>query len=66
LDGQPGKAACQKTNFAGYEIMSAQKTLHEIEDVIGMLCLPERLRLYRDTPQSIGRSAQIKSPFRAG
>ena len=38
--------------------MSAQKTLHEIEDAIGTLPLPERLRLYKDMPQLIGRSAE--------
>jgi hypothetical protein len=40
------------------ENMSAQKTLHEIEDAIGTLSLPERLRLYKDMPQLIGRSAE--------
>jgi hypothetical protein len=40
------------------ENMSAQKTLHEIEDAIGALSLPERLRLYKDMPQLIGRSAE--------
>jgi hypothetical protein len=38
--------------------MSAQKTLHEIESEIGTLSLPERLRLYKDMPQLIGRSAE--------
>jgi len=40
------------------ESMSAQKTLHEIEAAIGTLSLPERLRLYKDMPQLIGRSAE--------
>jgi len=34
------------------------KTLHEIEAEIEMLPLPERLRLYKDMPQLIGRSAE--------
>ena len=38
--------------------MSAQKTLHEIEAAIETLPLPERLRLYKDMPQLIGRNAE--------
>lgn len=38
--------------------MSAQKTLHEIEAAIETLTLPERLRLYKDMPQLIGRNAE--------
>ena len=34
------------------------KTLHEIEAAIGMLPLPERLRLYKDMPQLIGRNTE--------
>jgi hypothetical protein len=34
------------------------KTLHEIEAAIGTLPLPERLRLYKDMPQLIGRSVE--------
>lgn len=34
------------------------KTLHEIEEAIETLALPERLQLYRDMPQLIGRSAE--------
>ncbi len=34
------------------------KTLHEIEEAIEMLPLPERLRLYKDMPQLIGRNAE--------
>ena len=34
------------------------KTLHEIEEAIETLPLPERLRLYKDMPQLIGRSAE--------
>ena len=34
------------------------KTLHEIEAAIATLPLPERLRLYKDMPQLIGRSAE--------
>ena len=33
-------------------------TLHEIEEAIETLSLPERLRLYRDMPQLIGRNAE--------
>jgi len=33
------------------------KTLREIEQAIETLPLPERLRLYRDMPQLIGRNA---------
>ena len=32
-------------------------TLHQIEEAIGTLSLPERLQLYKDMPQLIGRSA---------
>ena len=48
------------------QIMSAQKTLHEIEDAIGTLSLPERLRLYKDMPQLIGRSAEDLDWLRLG
>ena len=34
------------------------KTLHEIEEEIGTLPLPDRLRLYKDMPQLIGRDAE--------
>jgi hypothetical protein len=34
------------------------KTLHEIEEAIETLPLPERLQLYKDMPQLIGRSAE--------
>ena len=34
------------------------KTLHEIEEAIETLPLPERLRLYKDMPQLIGRSTE--------
>lgn len=34
------------------------KTLLEIEEAIGTLPLPERLRLYKDMPQLIGRSVE--------
>ena len=34
------------------------KTLHEIETAIGTLPLPERLQLYKDMPQLIGRTAE--------
>jgi hypothetical protein len=34
------------------------KTLHEIEEAIETLPLPERLRLYKDMPQLIGRDAE--------
>lgn len=34
------------------------KTLQEIENAIGTLPLPERLQLYKDMPQLIGRSAE--------
>ncbi len=34
------------------------KTLQEIEDAIGTLPLPERLRLYKDMPQLIGRDTE--------
>jgi len=35
-----------------------RKTLHEIEEAIETLPLPERLQLYKDMPQLIGRSAE--------
>ncbi len=34
------------------------KTLQEIENAIGILPLPERLQLYKDMPQLIGRTAE--------
>jgi len=34
------------------------KTLNEIEEAIGTLPLPDRLRLYKDMPQLIGRDAE--------
>jgi hypothetical protein len=34
------------------------KTLHEIQEAIGTLPLLERLRLYKDLPQLIGRNAE--------
>jgi hypothetical protein len=36
----------------------SMKTLHEIEDAIETLPLPDRLRLYKDMPQLIGRDAE--------
>jgi hypothetical protein len=34
------------------------KALHEIEKAIETLSLPERLQLYKDMPQLIGRNAE--------
>jgi len=34
------------------------KTLQEIEEAIERLPLPDRLRLYKDMPQLIGRDAE--------
>jgi hypothetical protein len=34
------------------------KTLHEIEEAIETLPLPDRLRPYKDMPQLIGRGAE--------
>jgi hypothetical protein len=34
------------------------KTLHEIEEAIETLPMPDRLRLYKDMPQLIGREAE--------
>jgi len=34
------------------------KTLHEIEEAIGTLPMPDRLRLYKDMPQLIGRDSE--------
>ena len=42
------------------------KTLHEIEEAIETLPLPQRLQLYRDMPQLIGRSAEDLNWQRAG
>jgi hypothetical protein len=36
----------------------SMKTLHEIEEAIGTLPLPDRLQLYKDMPQLIGRDAE--------
>ena len=35
-----------------------KRTLHEIEAAIETLPLPERLRLYKDMPQLIGRDTE--------
>ena len=40
---------------AHFDVM---KTLQEIEQAIGTLPLPERLQLYKDMPQLIGRDAE--------
>jgi len=50
-----GKATCQKQILPDNKTMS--KKLHEIEEAIGTLPLPERLQLYKNMPQLIGRSA---------
>jgi hypothetical protein len=42
------------------------KTLHEIEEAIETLPLPERLQLYKDMPQLIGRSAEDLNWQRVG
>jgi hypothetical protein len=42
------------------------KTLHEIEEAIETLPLPERLQLYKDMPQLIGRSAEALDWQRLG
>ena len=43
----------------GYRFyVEPMKTLHEIEEAIETLSLPERLRLYKDMPQLIGRDAE--------
>jgi len=49
-------AACQKCFLPDNKNMS--KTLHEIEEAIESLPLPERLQLYRNMPQLIGRNAE--------
>lgn len=36
----------------------SMKTLHEIEEAIETLPLPDRLRLYKDMPQLIGRDIE--------
>ena len=41
-----------------YQCREPMKTLHEIEEAIETLPLPERLRLYKDMPQLIGRDAE--------
>jgi hypothetical protein len=48
--------ACQKQILPDNKTMNT--TLHEIEEAIETLSLPERLRLYRDMPQLIGRNAE--------
>ena len=53
---QRGNTACQKQILPDNKTMRA--TLHEIEEAIETLSLPERLRLYKDMPQLIGRSAE--------
>ena len=43
----------------GYQFdVEPMKTLHEIEEAIETLSLPERLQLYKDMPQLIGRDAE--------
>jgi hypothetical protein len=41
-----GKTAAKNPFLPDNDNVSAQKTLHEIDDAIGALSLPERLRLY--------------------
>jgi hypothetical protein len=53
---QRGNTACQKQILPDNKTMRA--TLHEIEEAIETLSLPERLRLYKDMPQLIGRNAE--------
>lgn len=52
---RPGRA-CKKTILPDNEAMNA--TLHQIEEAIETLSLPDRLRLYKDMPQLIGRNAE--------
>jgi hypothetical protein len=52
----PCKMVCETPILPDNKIMS--KTLLEIEEAIETLPLPERLRLYKDMPQLIGRSAE--------
>jgi len=41
-----------------FPVLSAMKTLQEIEQAIEMLSLPERLRLYKDLPRLIARDPE--------
>jgi hypothetical protein len=41
-----------------YHFSEQMKTLHEIEEEIETLPLPDRLRLYKDMPQLIGRDTE--------
>jgi hypothetical protein len=50
------RAACKNQISNDNQTMS--KTLQEIEQAIGTLPLPERIRLYKDMPQLIGRNAE--------
>jgi hypothetical protein len=46
------------SNSSGLGYFIAMSTVREIEAAIEKLPLPERLRLYKDMPQLIGRSAE--------
>jgi hypothetical protein len=45
-------------HLEGSHYLEAMSTVREIEAAIENLPLPERLRLYKDMPQLIGRSAE--------
>jgi hypothetical protein len=46
------------SNSSGLDYFIAMSTVREIEAAIEKLPLPERLQLYKDMPQLIGRSAE--------
>ena len=46
------------SNSSGLGYFIAMSTVREIEAAIEKLPLPERLQLYKDMPQLIGRSAE--------
>ena len=56
----PGHLAAKQplSNSSGLGYFIAMSTVREIEAAIEKLPLPERLRLYKDMPQLIGRSAE--------
>jgi hypothetical protein len=65
LSGRPTRESCELSlvkhplsNSSGLGYFIAMSTVREIEAAIEKLPLPERLRLYKDMPQLIGRSAE--------
>jgi hypothetical protein len=58
LRAMPPESKQPLSNSSGLDYFIVMSTVREIEAAIEKLPLPERLRLYKDMPQLIGRSAE--------